>query len=115
MAFRQGDLVLIPVPFSDLSAQKKRPVVIVSGNHFNETQDDLIVVAVTSNPAMTPYTLTLSDSDLAQGHLPRVSQIRTDKIYTLSQSIVVRHVGRVRGHMLTKISSNIELLLSKAD
>lgn len=114
MAFRQGDLVLIPVPFSDLSAQKKRPVVIVSGDLFNESQDDIIVVAVTSNPVVTPYTLTLSDSDLVQGHLPRVSQIRTDKIYTWSQSIVVRRVGRVRGHVLTKISSNIERLISTA-
>lgn len=112
MAYRQGDLVLIPVPFTDLSAQKQRPVIIVSGDNFNALQDDIIVVAVTSNPAVNPYTLALSNNELSEGKLPRISQIRTDKIYTLSQSIVVRRIGHVRGHILTKISASIGRLIS---
>jgi len=28
----QGDILLIPVPFTDLSSQKKRPVVVISNN-----------------------------------------------------------------------------------
>ncbi len=40
MTFRRGDVVLVPFPFSDLSAAKVRPAVVVSGAlyHRNGTQ-----------------------------------------------------------------------------
>ena len=28
----QGDIVLIPVPFTDLSSQKRRPVIVISND-----------------------------------------------------------------------------------
>jgi mRNA interferase MazF len=31
----QGDIVLIPVPFTDLSAQKRRPVIVISNKAYN--------------------------------------------------------------------------------
>ena len=31
----QGDIVPIPVPFTDLSAQKRRPVIVVSNDVYN--------------------------------------------------------------------------------
>ena len=34
----QGDIVLIPVPFTDLSSQKRRPVIVVSNSHYNRIQ-----------------------------------------------------------------------------
>ncbi len=54
MRLQQGDIVLIPVPFTDLSSHKRRPVVIVSADAYNDTGPDFIVVAMTSNPAQTP-------------------------------------------------------------
>ena len=32
MAFQRGDIVLIPFPFTDLSATKTRPAVIISSS-----------------------------------------------------------------------------------
>ncbi len=45
--FERGDLVLIPFPFSDLSASKKRPVLLVSRP---DGYGDFVALAVTSRP-----------------------------------------------------------------
>lgn len=43
--FVKGDVVVIPFPFSDLSASKKRPALVVS----NITGDDIITYNVYEN------------------------------------------------------------------
>jgi mRNA interferase MazF len=47
----QGDIVLVPVPFTDLSAHKQRPVIVISNDAYNRRTTDIVVVAMTSNPA----------------------------------------------------------------
>ena len=41
--YKRGDIVLVSFPFTDLSAAKKRPALIVSPNSFNARQDDLVL------------------------------------------------------------------------
>ena len=89
--YKQGDIVLIPLPFTDLSSAKKRPVIILSSDHYNNNTDDLIVAAITSNIDEKPYSIMISNNDLADGNLLRESCIRADKLYTLAQSIVIKN------------------------
>jgi mRNA interferase MazF len=51
MTSEQGDIVLVPVPFTDLSSKKRRPVIVVSNDAHNRHSADVIVVAMTSNPS----------------------------------------------------------------
>ena len=48
--YEQGDIVLIPVPFTDLSSQRRRPVIVISNSTYNQKTTDIVVVAMTSNP-----------------------------------------------------------------
>lgn len=34
MTHRQGDIVLIPIPFTNLKSKKKRPVMIISNGYL---------------------------------------------------------------------------------
>jgi mRNA interferase MazF len=91
----QGDILLIPNQFTDLSSQKRRPVIVISNGVYNHQASDIVVIALTSNPATLDYSFTITSSDLESGKLNRPSKVRVDKIYTLSQSIVVKTFGRV--------------------
>lgn len=65
----QGDILLVPIPFTDLSSQKRRPVIVVSNNAYNQKTTDLVVVAMTSNPVEADYSFTITSADLDKGTL----------------------------------------------
>jgi mRNA interferase MazF len=100
---QQGDIVLIPVPFTDLSSHKRRPVIVISNNDYHCKTADMVVVAMTSNPAQVEYGFVVHPSDLDQGRLNRPGTVRADKIYTLSQSLIVNNFGRVNENVIHKI------------
>ena len=68
---RQGEIVLLPVPFTDLSSHKRRPVIVISGDAYHRSTTDMIVVAMTSNPARVDYGFVIDSVDLKQGRLNR--------------------------------------------
>ena len=109
----QGDIVLIPVPFTDLSSTKRRPVIVVSNDGYNRQRHDIVVVAMTSNPSAGRYAFTISSSDLERGKLNRPGQIRVDKLYTLSQSIIVKTFGRVNAATLDRIRGLLHYLTAQ--
>ena len=100
---KQGEIVLIPVPFTDLSSTKRRPVIIISNDDYHQTTVDMVVVAMTSNPTISSYSFTITTSDLTQGSLNRPGTVRVDKIYTLAQSLIVRTFGQVDERTLGRI------------
>jgi len=61
---RQRDIVLIPIPFTDLASQKKRPAIIISSDAYNESNEDIVVVALTSNIEPREFSVVLTDDDL---------------------------------------------------
>src|ERR1044072_4197368 len=87
----RGDLLLVPFPFTDLSANKRRPVLALTApDRFG----DFIALAVTSRPQIE-HAMPITTADLVSGALPAASWIRTNRIVTLNISLVVKTVGRV--------------------
>ena len=99
----QGDIVLIPVPFTDLTSQRRRPVIVVSNDSYNRNTADMLVVAMTSNPQPVEYSFTVTSADLAEGSLNHPGKVRVDRVYTLAQSIAVKRFGRVSDATLDRV------------
>ncbi|MBI4719067.1 MAG: type II toxin-antitoxin system PemK/MazF family toxin [Planctomycetes bacterium] len=112
MPFRQRDLLLVPVPFSDLTHRKVRPVVVLSNDAYNREGPDVLVAAITSNMAPRPYTLPLDTPQLEEGTMRRPSLIRSDKLFSIDQSIVFGRFGRVHVETLVRIGEEIRALLA---
>ncbi len=45
--YNRGDVILVPFPFSDQSATKKRPAIIVSSDMYNSISQDIVIMAIT--------------------------------------------------------------------
>jgi len=67
--YKRGEIVLIPVPFSNLSSVKKRPVLVISNTLHNYANRDMIVVAITSN--LQQNGIIIEANDLIFGELPK--------------------------------------------
>ncbi|WP_153720736.1 type II toxin-antitoxin system PemK/MazF family toxin [Sporosarcina cascadiensis] len=109
--YKQGNIVLVPVPFSDLKKQKQRPVLIISSDSYNELAEDIVVLAITSKIKDLAYSVVIESKDLTEGKLKVTSEIRTDKIYTLSKSIVRKKFGQVNTEVLEGIRVKIKELI----
>lgn len=91
MACKPGDLVLIPFPFSDLQSSKKRPVLVLTPP---DRHADFIGLAITS-VVQQNAALQIGPANLAQGTLPKPCWIRFDKVFTLSESSIIKTFGTV--------------------
>lgn len=51
MAFKQGTVVLIPFPFSDLTGLKQRPALVMSSEESQQETRQVICMMITSTAA----------------------------------------------------------------
>lgn len=108
--YKQGDILLIPIPFSDLQSSKKRPVLVFSNDLYNITTEDIVVMAITSNIQPKEYTVLITKDDLIEGEIKVDSNVRVDKIYTLSKSIVIKRIGCVNKNTIEKVKNMLDKL-----
>ena len=84
--------MIIPVSFTNLKQQKQRPVLIISNDSYNEVMEDIVVLAITSKIRDLLHSIVIDSKDLTEGELKKTSEIRADKVYTLSKNIVRKNL-----------------------
>ena len=94
---KRGDVVLVPFPFTDLTAEKLRPAVIVS---VDPQRIDVIIAFISSvvspeDLAETDYVLRQDDADFLKTGLKKTSTFRMRKLLTIERSRIIRRLGRV--------------------
>jgi len=95
--YKQSKIVLVPFPYSDLSYTKKRPVLIVSNNEYNQKYPDIIAAVITSvSHKHDKYSIPLLDQDLEYGMLPEKSFIKIHKLFTISKQKIIRKFSKIR-------------------
>lgn len=86
-----GDVVLVRFPFSDLSADKLRPALVIA----DSGRGDWICAQITSNPYADNRAEQLTDIDFESGSLQRVSFVRPGKLFTANSALFLRVVGHL--------------------
>ncbi|MDR3250139.1 MAG: type II toxin-antitoxin system PemK/MazF family toxin [Tannerella sp.] len=105
--FIKGDVVVIPFPFSDLTAIKKRPALVLS----DIPGDDILLCQITSQCPDEKYAVPLSSKDFISGSLPIFSFIRPTRIFTADKQLILKKAGHVSSKLLQEVVRNIISIL----
>jgi mRNA interferase MazF len=110
--YKQRDVVLMPFPFSDLSGQKVRPVLILSNDAYNQQSADVVVCGLTTNLSPAPYSIIIEVTDVEQpGTLRHKSKIKADTIASLEQTILIKQIARLKLPVFKQVIAEIEDLI----
>lgn len=101
------------MPFTDLSASKRRPVLVLSGTNYNQTSSDVIVAAITSNTSKAGDGRDITNADLDSGSLRRDSRVLSGKVYTLSESILIRAFGRLNQEAFDDVLGQLDVIVGR--
>jgi mRNA interferase MazF len=112
MTHKQGDIILVPFPFSDLSGSKRRPALVISNNNYNARGEDIVTCGVTSNPENREYSVVITNKDLSHGSLLATSRVKADKLFTVKKSTVIKTLATVSERSLNQIKDQMLLLFN---
>ena len=86
-----GDVVVVPFPFVDIAAEKRRPSVVLSRQAFNRSNGHSICAMITT-ASRTNWPSDIVLSDLAAAGLSQPCVVRW-KLFTLPNTIILRLAG----------------------
>ena len=105
----KGDVVVVPFPFSDLSAAKRRPALVVA----NLDGDDVILCQITSRAVSDQYAVPLRDADFANGHLRQDSNLRPNRLFTADSGLILYRAGSLHQAKLEQVIAKVVEIISQ--
>jgi mRNA interferase MazF len=88
-----GDVVVVPFPFVDIAAEKRRPSVILSQTRFNDSNEHSICAMITS-AAHSKWPSDIPIEELEPAGLNRPCVVRW-KLFTLPNDLILRRAGKL--------------------
>ncbi len=109
----KGTIVLTKFPFTDLSAIKRRPAVIIS--NVVPADPDVIVAFISTvlptNPSPSDYVLPETHADFRLTGLKKSSVFKMDKLATLDASIFTGELGEVSPALFEQLREKLRIAL----
>jgi mRNA interferase MazF len=102
--YKQGDIVLLPYPYSDLSTSKPRPAVILSKE---SVVGDFLVAKITSNLHNDAESFMIESHHIL-GVLPSVSEVRCNNISTIDKRTILKKYGTFNRNGLQLLCARIK-------
>jgi mRNA interferase MazF len=100
----KADVVIVNYPYADLSQTKRRPALVVA--EIPGTTD-VILCQITTQFKRDADTISLTTDDFAEGSLPSLSNVRPNRLITLSETLVIRRAGRLTPERMQVVTDTI--------
>ncbi len=91
--FDAFDIVVVPFPYADRLAEKRRPALVISNRRL--APFGLIWVAMITSADNAPWSCDVAIVDLVRAGLPAPSVVRTAKIACIEPARIERRAGRL--------------------
>lgn len=98
----KGKIVLIPFPFTDLSASKLRPALVI-----HEGLSDVIVAFITTRHNPSGVLIESSTPEFKQSGLQATSTVRLDKIATVKKTMILGEIGELGEKNRNKVNNRL--------
>ena len=102
--YEQGDVVLMPFPYSDLSTAKQRPALILSNSKFNKTQDRICCL-ITSQACDG---IKITKNYYQQGKLPFSSWVKPYRIFTVHEKVIRKKLCRLNANFHQAVLQSLQ-------
>jgi mRNA interferase MazF len=106
------DVVVVPFPYNERLAEKRRPALVVSSNAL--ASEGFLWVAIITGAGKQMRAGDVAVVDLDSASLPGPSMVRTSKIATIEPARVLRIVGRLAPRERGNIARTLATFLAKA-
>jgi mRNA interferase MazF len=110
MSYKQGDIVIVKFPFTDLTGFKQRPAIIVSNSKVNRS-GDFIVAMITTQTITGNFGTLISNADVNVDFKPPhySMSVYCKKIAVLDQSVIIKKISEISNtNKLTEIITLIK-------
>jgi mRNA interferase MazF len=107
-AFIKGDVVVLPFPFSDLTATKKRPAFVIA----SLSGDNVVLCLITSQKPKDSYAIAISNADFMNGSLKQNSYVRSNRLFTADSKIILYKAGALQDKKVEEIVNKIIEIIS---
>jgi len=112
VTFAPFDVVVVPFPYTDRLAEKRRPAVVVSARAL-EKRHGLVWLAMITSAGNPRWDTDVTVSDLKAAALPAPSRVRPAKIATVDAARILRRIGRLTPKDAKAVKARIGELLGK--
>ncbi|NBV76911.1 type II toxin-antitoxin system PemK/MazF family toxin [bacterium] len=103
---KQGDIITVAFPFSDLSEKKLRPAVVISNNRYNHHKN-VILLGVYGKKTMN--SLPLLNSELTRQKMIKESHISLQNMFSAEKVTMGKTIDSLTSNALQKLLQKVHV------
>lgn len=106
--YNQREIVLVPFPYSDLTASKQRPALILSNSLVNRSEDRICCL-ITSNTLNEG--IAIENKHFESGKLPFKSWVKVNRLFSVNEKIIRKRLCKINKEFHNKLINEINKIL----
>ena len=114
MPYNRGEVLLVDVPYSDMTTSGNRPAVVVSCDALNSSVQDITVITLVPFTGQIPHVPDLFSYEITNWRNAglRTPSIAKPAIFTLESSRVTRRIGTLTSPDMAGVDNLLHTVLA---